>query len=136
MTQINKWPRKLKLFVGCLLVGLCLGCANPEVRVERPILGDEDPREVEVQEAFSIAQSAIDKTGLGIDLSELGDLGNLETILASPEELENIPEPAIQDAIAAMYLVLDASGDETPIMTDVAITASPFQVVNSSKKFS
>ena len=132
MTQINKWPRRLKLFVGCLLVGLCLGCASPEDRVERPILGDEDPREVEVQEAFSIAQSAIDKTGLGIDLSELGDLGNLETILASPEELENIPEPAIQDAIAAMYLVLDASGDETPIMTDVAITASPFQVVNSS----
>ena len=80
MPQINKWPRRLKLVVGCLLVGLCLGCASTEDRVERPILGDEDPREVEVQEAFSIAQSAIDKTGLGIDLSELGDLGNLETI--------------------------------------------------------
>jgi len=132
MTQVKKWLQDFKNIIACLLICLCFGCANPEDRVARPILGNEDPREGDIQKAFIAAQSAIDQTGLGINLSELGDLGNLETILASPEQLEAIPEPAIQEAIGAMYSVLDASGEETPFMLDIALPVSPSQAERNS----
>ena len=108
-----------------LIIGFLWGCAAPDQRVERPTFGDDDGREAKAQAAFLKAQAAIDQTGIGIDLSELSDLGNLESILASPEQLEALPETAIQDAIGAMYSVLDASGEQIPSAEGISLLASP-----------
>ena len=115
-----------------LIIGFLWGCADPDQRVERPTFGDDDGREAKAQAAFLKAQAAIDQTGIGINLSELSDLGNLESILASPEQLEALPETAIQDAIGAMYSVLDASGEQIPSAEGISLLASPARATEST----
>lgn len=118
--------------LGLLVIGFLWGCADPDQRVDRPTFGDDDGREAKAQAAFLKAQAAIDLTGIGIDLSELSDLGNLESILASPAQLEALPETAIQDAIGAMYSVLDASGEQIPSAEGLALLASPARATGST----
>jgi hypothetical protein len=56
----------------------------------------------------------------------------LESILASPEQLEALPETAIQDAIGAMYSVLDASGEQIPSAEGISLLASPARATEST----
>lgn len=105
-------------------IASCLaGCAD---RDDRPEPKDLDPSLQQAGEALNRAQAAMERAGVVIDFSDIGTLGNLTQILPDPLELAQ-PErqAAIQEAIGAMYDVLDALGDLVP--KAAAAPANPAQ---------
>ena len=80
----------------------------------------------EADAALNRAQAAMQRAGIDLQLSDIGTLGHLATILPSPQQLGVLEDQAvIQDAIRAMYEVLDAIGQQQVAQ---AAPANPTQV--------
>lgn len=105
-------------FRDCLLVFLVIvsivsttifaGCSNRDKRAESNTL---TPALQEADAALNRAQVAMQGAGIDVQLSDIGALARLETILPSPMKLGALEDQqVIQDAIRAMYQVLDAIG--------------------------
>ena len=94
-------------------VGFLPGCAD---RDDRPEPEDADPATQQAAEALNQAQDAMARAGIEINFSDIGALGDLATILPDPIELGTLEDQgAIQEAIGAMYGVLDAFGQRGAI---------------------
>jgi len=81
--------------------------------------------------ALNVAQEAMKRAGIDINFSDIGTLGELVSILPAPLGLST-PEKqgAIQDAIGAMYGVLDAYGQT------VAVAQAPARPAQTGVKIS
>ena len=84
------------------------GCSNRDERSEShaSVLSLQ-----EADAALNRAEAAMQRAGIDLQLSDIGTLGHLTTILPSPQQLGALEDQAvIQDPIRAMYEVLDAIG--------------------------
>ena len=78
------------------------------------------------------------KAGVAINLSDIGILGSLATILPNPMELRLLEEGVLESAIGAMYEVLDAFGQQVggaqtpanPVQAEPEISESDLVLVH------
>lgn len=126
-------------FRDCLLVFLVIvsivdttifsGCSNRDERAESNTL---TPALQEADAALNRAQVAMQEAGIDLQLSDIGALARLETILPSPMKLGTLDgQQVIQDAIGSMYQVLDAIGQsqvarapQNPAQVDLEVSDS------------
>ncbi len=102
----------LVLLAMASLVGIIIlaGCSNRDERFESAPLA---PSLQEADAALHRAQAAMQRANIDLELSDIGTLGHLATILPSPLQLSTLEDPeVIQEAIRAMYEVLDAVGQQ------------------------
>lgn len=108
------------------------GCSD---RAER---SEFNPALQEADTALQRAQTAMQGAGIDLQFSDIGTLGNLATILPSPMKLGTLEDQAvIQDAIGAMYEVLDAIGQQqvarapaNPAQSDPEISKSDLMLTH------
>ena len=101
----------LILLVTVSIVGTTIfaGCSNRDERFESNTLA---PSLQEADVALNRAQAAMQRAGIDLELSDIGTLGHLATILPSPLQLGTLDQEVIQEAIKAMYEVLDTIGQQ------------------------
>ena len=97
----------VNLMVIIAAISVLAGCSD---RDNRPEPNDPDPSFQKAEAALNRAQAAMEKADVDINLSDIGTLGNLATILPNPMKLGLLEADALADAIVAMYEVLDAFG--------------------------
>lgn len=112
------------------------GCSNRDERSESTPLA---PSLQEADASLNRAQVAMQRAGIDLELSDIGTLGHLATILPSPQQLGTLEDQAvIQEAIRAMYEVVDAIGQQqvvqaapaTPAQADSEISESDLVLVH------
>jgi hypothetical protein len=92
-------------------MALFSGCADRDDRPE----DEPDPALQQATKALNIAQATMLQAGIAISFDDIGDLGKLHTILLDPLEIGELEDTVIQDAIRALYDVLDALGQPVPV---------------------
>ena len=113
-TQLgNRMFASLTAMMIIAAVSFLPGCAD---RDDRPDPEDADPAAQQAADALNQAQEAMVRAGIEINFSDIGTLGDLATVLPDPVELGILEDQgAIQEAIGAMYGVLDAFGQRGAI---------------------
>ncbi|MBI1927413.1 hypothetical protein HYR99_24635 [Candidatus Poribacteria bacterium] len=119
------------ILAGLVMVGVAsflIGCAE---RDEVTTPENTDASFQKAAAALNLAQEAMKKAGIDINFSDIGTLGELVSILPNPLGL-SAPEKqqAIQDAIGAMYGVLDAYGQR------IAVAQAPARPAQTELKIS
>ncbi|MFB3042188.1 MAG: hypothetical protein ACE1ZS_10395, partial [Candidatus Poribacteria bacterium] len=96
-----------------MLASFQLGCSDRDDISE---VQEPDPALQQASAALNRAEAAMEKAGVDINFSDVGSLANLSAILPSPLELAVLEDQgALQEAIGALYEVLDAVGENVPI---------------------
>ena len=111
------------------------GCSNRDERSESTPLA---PSLQEADAALNRAQVAMQRAGIDLELSDIGTLGHLATILPSPQQLGTLEDQkVIQEAIRTMYEVVDAIGQQqvarapaNPAQADSEISESDLVLVH------
>ena len=111
------------------------GCSNRDERFESNALA---PSLQEADVALNRAQAAMQRAGIDLELSDIGTLGHLATLLPSPLQLGTLEDQeVIQEAIRAMYEVLDTIGQQqvarapaNPAQTDPEVSESDLVLVH------
>ena len=95
-----------------MLASFQLGCSDRDDISE---VQEPDPALQQASAALNRAEAAMEKAGVDINFSDVGSLANLSAILPSPLELAVLEDQgALQEAIGALYEVLDAVGENVP----------------------
>lgn len=95
-----------------MLASFQLGCSDRDDISE---VQEPDPALQKASVALNRAEAAMEKAGVDINFSDVGSLANLSAILPSPLELAVLEDQgALQEAIGALYEVLDAVGENVP----------------------
>ncbi|MCH8292868.1 hypothetical protein IH992_17390 [Candidatus Poribacteria bacterium] len=95
-----------------MLASFQLGCSDRDDISE---VQEPDPALQQASVALNRAEAAMEKAGVDINFSDVGSLANLSAILPSPLELAVLEDQgALQEAIGALYEVLDAVGENVP----------------------
>ena len=104
----NCFLASLTAIVVVTAASFLIGCADREETTESE---NADSSFQQAAVALNQAQDAMKRVGIDINFSDIGTLGNLSSILLDPLEVGALEKQgAIQDAIGAMYRVLDAAG--------------------------
>ena len=132
MIKFRNHPLVLLVMASIFGTTILAGCSD---RTER---SESNPALQEADTALQRAQAAMQGAGIDLQFSDIGTLGNLATILPSPMKLGTLEDQAvIQDAIRAMYEVLDAVGQQqvarapaNPAQADPEISKSDLMLVH------
>jgi hypothetical protein len=109
--------------------GFHIGCADREDRPK----AEADSALQQASAALDRAQAAMQKAGIDINFADVGSLSNLSAILPNPVELGLLEDQGtIQDAIGAMYEVLDAFGQNVAVAQAPANPAQAGELISKS----
>ena len=130
--KFRNHPLVLLVMASIFGITVFAGCSNRDERSE------SNPALQEADTALNRAQTAMQGAGIDLQFSDIGTLGHLGTILPSPLKLGTLEDQAvIQEAIRAMYEVLDAIGQQqvarapaNPAQADSEISKSDLMLVH------
>ena len=114
LMRLKMGPMMPLLVAGLIgIIVFSVGCADRDKQLEED---EPDPALERANAAFKLAQAAMQRANITINFTDIGTLGNLQTILPDPLEIGELEDQgAIQDAIRAFYEVLDALGQPVAV---------------------